>query len=317
MMWKLWNRLRGRNTLAAQTARTDALPHDLRAVSEGVSQGRVNAKAIQADRARLVRFIADHPDQALAHLVHRDGYVREAALRHVPLADASPALALRLLERCNDWVPQLRKLAMARLCDVVALLPEPDLFPLVTAILGRATSWQRWGRDMGGLANLFDKPAMRNAVNAYLMTASHGPVVRQARWAMRLGIVDAALADLALSARSNALRAIATECLLDSKVYWTEGREKVWIDKPMGLFRTQPRWQVRELGAVSYDRFALLRAGAGDKSPAVRRVVAEHLCKTGPEPALAAAIASLLEDKNLTVAHRMLYFRQKWPMKTA
>jgi hypothetical protein len=316
-MWKLWNRLFGRNKPAALTARTNALPHDLRAVSEGVSQGWVKAQAIQAERARLVRLIADHPDQALAHLTHQDGYVREAALRHVLVADASSALALLLLERCNDCVPQLRKLAMARLCDVVALLPETDLFPLVRSILGRATSWQRWGSDMGGLANLFDKPAMRNAVNAYLMTASHGPVVRQARWAMRLGIVDAALADLSLSARSNALRAVATECLLDSKVYWTESREKVWIDKPMGLFRNQPRWQVRELGAVSYDRVALLHAGARDKSPAVRRVVAEHLCKTGPELALAAAIATLLEDKSPTVVHRMLYFRQKWPMKTA
>lgn len=326
MIWKLWNRLFNRNTLARQTAKTKTLSRDLwlsarRAAYQDWLSNRdmVTAQSMrvrEAERARLVRLIANHPDQALAHLTHFDGYVREAALRQVSLAEPSAALALLLLERCNDWVPQLRKLAIARLGDVVAKLPETDLFPLVSAIFGRATRWQRWASDLGGLARLFDTPAMRNTLKAYLMTASHGSVVRQAGWAMRLGIVDAALPELALTAHSSALRAVATECLLDRKVYWTEGREKVWVDKTLGLYRTQPRWQARDLGPVSYDRVALLHAGAKDKSCTVRLVVAEHLCKTGPEPALAAAIATLLEDKSPTVARRMRFFRQKWLAKT-
>lgn len=325
MMWKLWNCLFKRNGLAMPTAKTDTLRREAREVASQSWRNLGNAKKLQfdqvslareADRARLVRHIADHPDQAVVHLTHYDGYVREAALRHVPLADASPALALLLLERCNDWVPVLRRLAMERLRDVVALLPETDLVPLVAAILGRATRWQRLSTDIGDLTSMFDAPAMRNAVNEYLLSASQGPVVRQARWAMRLGIVDGALAQFALRARSSALRAVATECLLDGKVYWTEGREKVWVDKPMGLYRTQPRWQSRALGPVTFDRVALLQSAARDKGLAVRRVVADHLCKTGPEPALAATIASLLEDQSRAVAHRMHFFRQKWPLKT-
>jgi hypothetical protein len=265
-----------------------------------------------AGRETLLRFIGDHPDQAAAYLAHKDGFVRQAALRSVPLSEASPALAVQVLDRCNDWVPSLRPLALARLRQLVAVLPAPDLFPLVAALLGRATNWRRWGGDMGGLTSVLDQPAMRSAVKTYLLSADHGPVVRQARWAMRLGIVEDALADLAQRAQSGALRAIATECLLDGKVYWTEGREKIWVDKPMGVFRTRAKWHARDLAVGPCDRLALLQSGATDKSAAVRRVVAEHLCKTGPEKALSGVIAALLTDQTPSVASRMGYFRQKW-----
>jgi hypothetical protein len=347
MMWKFWNQTRTDTENSGSTAVMEPWQLSLRVALQAALLGRVNAPALQAVRAflldhtgaamdklrqeidlahrsaghqrhlprhrpALADFIADYPGHAILFLTHWDGFVREAALRALSLADASPAVALLVLERCNDWVPQLRPLAKRRLDEVMVVLPAERLKPVVVALLGPATTWQRWGNDPAQLTALFAQANLRRALKDMLLFARDGPVVRQARWAMRLGVIDDALPDLALNACSGAVRAVVIQSLLDGKAYWTDGWEKMWIDKPMGRFRTQPKWYSRSLGPALTNRSVLLCAGADDQSVAVRRVVADHLCKVGPNQEAAAAIAVLMRDQNPTVAQRMQYFSKKW-----
>lgn len=299
-----------RTFLLAQSADDFTALQDEIALIVSVAWSR---SAMKLGGIKVERFLAEGPDYAVLFLSNRDGWVREAAVRALTVRDACPSVALMLLARCNDWVPQVRAVADPRFRAVLAALPADALAPVLRLLLGPALTWRRWDGAALRAGGVLDLPNVRRAVLNMLDHEVSGPLVRLCRRAMQFALFDSEWPRLAREARSGAVRAVALEAVLSGKVYWTEGRERVWVDRPMGLFRTRPLWKARELAKA--EQVALLRQGAGDASPAVRRAVAEHMCRMGPMPELAEMVAALRGDKSPSVRLRMTYFDRAWPVR--
>lgn len=265
-----------------------------------------------AARQDLLEFLNRNPDFALLFLTDSDGYLREAAVTLLKLERVSPLLAVLLLHRCNDWVPAVRKVAERRLDEVVQKLTVVQLQALVPTLLGPATSWQRWNGKALNLDGIFRHDAPRQALLRNLMEGWQGPLARQMGRVLRLGLLDSDLPKLAQSARLGAVRAIAIEALLTGKAYWPSGKTKVWTDRSLGQYRMVKAWQSRALDPGLCDPTDVATAAAFDKSVAVRRMVADYLCKHGPRPETERATVALLADRSPSIVFRMDYFRQKW-----
>ena len=311
MMWKLWNRLFGRNTPAALTASTNALPHGLRAVCETVSQGSVSAQVLQADWARLARFIADNPDQASAHLTHHNGYVREAALQCLPDQPVDAALVATVMLRCNDWVPEVQAAARTVLPRLVAGLTPDQLAALLPFALGPARAWRRGGSM--SVAALMAHREWTPALRDYFLTGTQGPLARSLRQVLASADLDDALPRLAIEAKSVFVRSVAAEAVLAGEARRVTGQQWRWIDKAMGIRKREAVVAKRGVTVTPDGRLQVLRACVMDKAVPMRLLAADHLTRTGPSPDTEPLLHRLRSDRAGSVRKRMDFFDQRWP----
>ena len=311
MMWKLWNRLFGRNAPAAITAKTNGLPHDLRAVSESVSRGCVRAQALQADRARQLRFIADNPDQASAHLTHHDGYVREAALRCLPDHSVDATLVATVMLRCNDWVPEVQAVARTVLPRLVARLNPDQLAALLPFALGPVRAWGRGGSL--SVAALMAHREWSPALRGYFLTGTQGPLARSLRQVLARADLDDALPRLATEARSVFVRSVAAEVVLAGEARWVTGQQWRWIDKPMGIRKREAVVAKREVTLTPDALRQVLCACVADKAVPMRLLAVDHLTRTGPSPDTEPLLQALRSDRADSVRKRMDFFDKRWP----
>ena len=260
-------------------------------------------------RARLLSQLARRPEAAPLLALDPDGHLRAAAVKAWEKAPPF-AMALALLVRSNDWVPAVRALALERLPRALVRLEAWRLDRLVPLLLDRMPDWRREDPDRPVAELLLAHPRLREAMLRRLREERSGPLARRLRFLLREADCDGRLPELAIHARSAAVRAVAMETLLSGAAQWTDGWTWRWIDKPLGLRRRERRRRSRPLLAqVAPD--GLLAAAAADRSSVVRRVAADALIRLGPvlpEPTLAA----LRRDRSRSVSARLAFCDRKW-----
>ena len=244
---------------------------------------------------------------ALLALHAANGHLRERAVQIAPMADTAALTALLL--RCNDWAPQVREAAFARLEAVLPTLSHADLVPLCLFVLDRVARWERGGAAVVQiLAAHRDWPLV---VKATFVETATGPLARSLRSILRSPDYDWALLDLALRAQSVFVRAVAVETLLTGYARWTEGYDWVWHDKVFNLRQKVPRREKRAVTVLSATRAIVLRHAGQDESAKLRSLAADYLIAFGA-PEDDSLVTSLTNDKAKSVQWRMAYYHKKW-----
>jgi HEAT repeat protein len=209
-------------------------------------------------------------------LFHRNGFMREAALAKLTGPAISPFFAAALAYRLNDWVPQVRRAAVAA---IERVFPETKASILAAAaeyLLDRDLYWGRWQDEGRMLASGFARADVLECLTQRLLTAKSGAMTRLMRPAFRYPDLDRHLLDLAKFAYLPSVRVLATRALIDCRVRWQIGFEKEWVDKTMGFYRLKKAYAEREiLRPLSLED--LILQGASDKSAVVRKVAATAL----------------------------------------
>jgi hypothetical protein len=217
-------------------------------------------------------------------LFHRDGRIREAALRKIAGPIPSPFLFVAIAWRMNDWVREVRDQA-AKCCKRTFALTSSDIVAeAAMVLLVRDDSWKRWTSERLILAEAFARPDVTAKLAELLATRSTGPSATILRYALRSAAMDPHLPQLANEAIQPAVRAIARQALIDGFTSWPNGWRWRWVDKSMGVRRRETAFEKRPL-SVSTDRLSQIEAGLRDSSPAVRNAAISGLIRYRDEVA--------------------------------
>jgi len=249
------------------------------------------------------------PDAGLLFAHSGDGYLREAAVRAMPVSASDTVAMTIILIRCNDWVTAVRAAAFERLRNVLPTATAADLSPLVNYGLYRVASWGRGGAVAGDL--VMTHPAWADALRQHLMTEVNGPLARTLRLVLRNPVLDGDLMAFAQGARSSFVRAVAVQSLLEAEARWPIGTELQYVPNTMRMQRRVTLWDRRAVPVDPATQDAILRTAVLDRSVGVRKLAADHLITVGPT-GHEDLCARLGRDKAGAVAERMDYFHRKW-----
>ncbi len=254
-------------------------------------RGRRNA------RHQLVR----EANLAYLFLFHRNGHLREAALRALVGGISSPFFFAVVAWRLNDWVPEVRQAAVdcAGRCFPKS---DPEVVARCAAVLLiRRLAWERWSVEDRVLDEAFARPDVAACLADLIVQSTTGPLPTLLRAALRIPALDLHLSRIAFSAVQPVVRATALRILIDGVAEWPSRYGWEWIDKSMGLRVRKVVYDRRDL-AAPMDRHKIIERGISDRSAIVRRVaitgVVQHL--RGTKQGLSYA-QQLLEDSSPSV----------------
>jgi hypothetical protein len=248
--------------------------------------------------------MARNPDYAWLFLFHPDGHVREAALRTISAPPTSAFFLGALAWRLNDWVEPVREAARRCVERVSFGVPAAAAADTAAYLLQRRLVWGRWRDEAQALDLIFARNDVLAALAMQLQkrpTGSQGGCLSNA---LRYPGIDQHLPQLAAAAIQPAVRAIAYRCLISGKAIWPIGFEWAWIDKVYGLRRRIPTLEIRDIqrGRPAAD---FVEAGIRDKSPFVRKVVADAMIAVRSQILNEATlVAHLAIDRNSAVRSR-------------
>ena len=245
------------------------------------------------------------PPLAWTVLRHRDGYLREAALKALTGPITLSSELIDIAERLNDWVPEVR---VAALDAAHRLFPtaEPDIVaeaaPYLLSLWG---IWQRWDSD--GVATvdaLVGQPEIINRIIHSLEDKRSRIGPWQLAHLLRHDWIDAHLPHLAQFAVHPQVRKLAFAVVLQGKAKWrsrfvrSAEEIKYSIEKSTAVFESRPL-------VASVDPAALVERGLRDRFAAVRWLAAgalvENLVEISDQE---RTINRLLSDKSRSVRER-------------
>lgn len=261
-------------------------------------------------RAALLDLLGRAAGLEFLLLFHRDGYVREAALRKIGgglnSAFVFSAVALRL----NDWVPQVRE-AAAECAGRTFPLTDAESIARAAVLLARERTWGRWGGERERLLQAFARPDVTARLADVVAASRNGPMAGVLRQTFRLGGIEPHLMRLAREAAQPAVRAIALGALIEGAGNWISGYEWRWVDKPMNIRRRAPVFDGRPLEAPP-PKGAVIAMGVADRSAVVRKVALDGLIRFRAEVDGAKAMAeALLGDRSAAVRERAEFVIRK------
>ncbi|WP_282096588.1 hypothetical protein [Epibacterium ulvae] len=240
-----------------------------------------------------------------------DGYFREKALRAMTTKPDDLVTVVFLLVRSNDWVPQVRQIAMDRLVVVVPQLNVVQLRRLLPFVLLRMQSWQRGAGS--AIKALRQHPDWAETLYTFLLEADRGPLSRMMRAEMQFETLDPYLFKLATQAHSTQVRAVATAVLLNGEVKWLVGWRKRWISKGENFYRWEPVVETRPYAVTPEVALRVLLA-AGRSTTSLRKLAADTFIRLGPQ--IAPELATTLQDDRIpSVRRRMEFMTRKWVNK--
>jgi hypothetical protein len=270
---------------------------------ESLLTGRVS----DADQLRRVDGLE------LLFLFHRDGRLREAALRKLagplPGAFVFAAVAWRL----NDWAEPVRRAAAE-----CALRCFPRTAPQVIAeaaavLLTRQATWRRWDGERDVLEAAFGRDDVAACLAQIIATSRTGPMASLLRRALRSDSIDKHLPRLPGDAVQPAVRAAALQVLIVGSADWPIGWRWRWIDKSMGVRRRETAFATRPL-TVRVDPARLIQAGLQDRAAAVRNAAMAGLIRDQSAVADAGSLASaMLGDRSAAVRARAAFVLGRVP----
>ena len=247
--------------------------------------------------------LARNPRLATLYVFHRDGWLREAALKVWPHAPVGPLELVAIVQRLNDWVAPVRQAALRCAERRFPETPASIVAAAAPFLFEHMGHRQRWSTaERAVLDAALYRSDVLDALTDWFMGPSRGRVGFILRQAMHRPGLDTALPRLARHAALPAVRAIALEALVLGRARWHVGYRYEWIDKRYGVRRRVPEYAERPV-AREPDVTGLLAAGASDPAPAVRRLVGRLLLQLGDEPTPAhdRIAQQLATDKVLSV----------------
>ncbi|MBV9884212.1 MAG: hypothetical protein JO276_14475 [Sphingomonadaceae bacterium] len=251
--------------------------------------------------------LARTPGLEYLFLCHSSGYLREAALHKLDGPLSTPFMVGLVVDRLNDWVPQVRRAARETLARTTATTDPQIIASAALHLLVRTESWRRWRCEAEGFADLLAREDVARSLADAISAAPTGPMMRILRAAMRRPVLDGFLLDLFQRARQPAVRAMVLKAMLEGKASWAEGTEKKWIDKSLGLFRHGPAWRERPIERP-LPMFRLIELGLMDRTAAVRKVAASGLIAHFDAIPKARTLAErLLRDRSPAVRERAAF----------
>ncbi|MES0863733.1 hypothetical protein ABLN87_15395 [Ruegeria sp. SCPT10] len=254
--------------------------------------------------------IARSPQTAWLFVHSHNGRYRQSAVQSMIIGDEDTAAQTALLQRCNDWVPQVREAAFDRLRTRAPQLSQTALASLVVFAVARVGIWQRGGAE--ALNILRECPLWLSALEEALAKQTNGPLVHVLKRQIVESALDHALNRLARSARSPFVRSAATECVLNEQVRWKSGYAKQWVNKPLGISRRVPIFKERVLDIDPANCAAVVRSGARDASAMVRKKIADKFIRDGGKE-FSDEVKLLSKDSAASVRSRMEFFHRKYP----
>jgi hypothetical protein len=257
-----------------------------------------------SSRMRDMDQLAQVDDLKFLFIFHKDGCIREAALKRIDAPIPSPFLFAAIAWRLNDWVAPVRQ--AAALCASRCFGSTSPVVIAEAAILlqARENSWGRWSDERRALVSTFYRADVGEAMVKIMRSRSTGPMATMLRYALRENSLDSHLESLAREAIQPAVRAAAAQALIDGQASWPSGWIWRWINKPMGLRRRDTTYSHRRL-VHNVPRIPMIEVSAADPSALVRRVAVASLIRHQVEASLARRIAApLLTDQASSVRER-------------
>ena len=270
------------------------------------------AQALEHWRQQRLDQMRATPGCAPAWTCSGDGYLREAALDQTSGPMSRSVEVYLIYARLNDWVPEVRQAAEAAVQRCIPETPDHVLFPALWELTDRARLWRR---TTGLHARIVGDLIARGAVFAQCMAEITGGQ-RPGRFQVFRGLchrpeIDSHLPDLARDARDPMIRAVALKALGTGRIGWPTGdQEKIWIDKPMGLYRLQTQVAHRPV-SVCCKAHDLIAQGVADRAAVVRAaaldVAIHHRQDPGIAQTLPGWITALKGEKSARVRRRLDY----------
>lgn len=209
-------------------------------------------------------------------IFHRNGFLREAALKKITRAVPSAFLFSAVAYRLNDWATPVRQAAVAG-AERTFLITDPDVIAAAGEhLLLKMDLWLRGAKEVRALDIAFSREEVLASLAYRLMSADTGTLGRVLKSALRYPGMDKYLASLCTDAVQPNVRALALQALVKGEAVWANGFEVQWIDKSMGMSRLVARLIRRPL-TVKAPIAELIRLGAADKAVAVRKVAMQAL----------------------------------------
>lgn len=259
------------------------------------------------DKEQLLK----RPELASLFLFHRDGRLREVALKHFAGGLSSPFLFAAVACRLNDWAEPVREAAVA--CAMRCFpQTDPDIVARsAEALLVRSDSWGRWGGEREVLDQAFSRADVAEALAELLIAQTRGAGTRTLRFALRGPALDQHLMRVAFKAVQPSLRATAFAFLIDGKASWPSGYDWRWVDKSMGERKREIIYAERTLTVV-HDRAQLIAKAVDDRSAVVRRIGLDGVIRYFKGLPEATDCASrMLADRSAAVRERAEFIMKR------
>lgn len=241
--------------------------------------GPLSLQRAPAERATSADFLVKTPGLKRLFVFHRDGRLREAALRQLHGDLGSAFYFTAVAYRLNDWAPQVRVAAVECARRTFPQTSPAAVVKAAMALLPRKHAWGRWGSEAKVLDEAFARRDVADMLAETLREARTGPAGTILRRALVSSTMDGHLLALAVSARLPAVRGVAFQALAEGRAAWVVGKRKEWIDKSMSLFRMVPMIAERRL-PLRTPADDLIVLGARDRSAAVRRIAVDALIRS-------------------------------------
>lgn len=271
---------------------------------------------IQYAVAEELRAVQQVQGLACVFMFHGDGRVREQALHHLEGPLSTMANVYALCWRLNDWAPQVRLASLSALNRVLPSTPASIIAPALKAILPHVHSWGRWSADgPKQIDAILFRPDVASMFLEEILSTRQSNLGSIFRELSKSPWIDPHIERAFKTAPLPHVRAMALEMLLSGKSRWPIGKlQRVWIDRSMGKYRTDPVFSEREI-TVEVDAIALISSGATDRSAMVRKRAADGIIALRHNPdmidELAQLAKSLKNDPNIGVRSRIDFFYEK------
>lgn len=256
----------------------------------------------QPQREHAVRQLRLNPELAYLLIFHRDGYLREAALRSLGGPVPSAFFATAIAWRMNDWVPQVRDAAAACAARTFAVTLPEILAASAWTLLDRQNTWSRWGTNRDVLREIVIRPDVVRLLLEQIVDSRSG-----LRQVLRRPAFDEHLIRLARASLQPSVRAVAAQTMLEGHAAWIVGWERHWIDKTYGISQLVPKYHERPV-SPALPRHDVIDMLLTDKSAMVRRVALDGVIKFALHADRARQWAeSALRDRSPSVRERAEY----------
>jgi len=256
------------------------------------------------------RVIEVDPVHAPVLMFNRSGYVREAALKAVNQLPDTPFFLAALVRRLNDWVEPVRRAAEESAKRELPRLSTRTVVGTAPFLLERMAHWGRWSSPPAIVLDTLARPDCVHELVVQFEKTAEMPA-RVLRSALRFGLLDNHLLSMFRAAKRPEFRAVALKAMLDGVVTWVTHYERQWVDKRYGRTRRVPILARRAIPRPA-PVDVLIRQGAADQSPLVRRTAARGLVQHAASLSNIKRLMTLFDsDKSPSVRWCIEYLAQR------
>ena len=285
------------------------LPNRRRGILEwifGAPKVRADRRYGRPNREKALFQMARTPGLDVIFLFCPDGHIREAALKHLVVANSAFVLTA-VAYRLNDWAEPVRTAAKACARRVFATAPVTAVAEAALFLTDRKSFWRRGPSELALLDDAFSRADVVEALAGLILSGRTGQVTRAFCHILAKDVLDHRLIEFATQAANPAVRVVAAQTLINGEARRQIGFERRWIDKTYGLSRRAPCFASRSIqrpGPVE----ELIAIVAHDRSAAVRRVAAEGIVRLRRELANPGALLALLrDDRSPSIRQRIAF----------